>query len=318
MPCYDPRFMFKPRDGGRYTFDSRKSDEPSVPVGCGRCEGCRARRTSQWRIRLMHEARYHDAVPLMITLTYANEFLPEDFSVSKLAVQLFVMRLRKRFGSGVRYYACGEYGSKDGGTKRPHYHLIVYGVTLDDLCDADMSQRGFVQYRSPSVEACWTDPKTGVLRGRVKVSFADGKAMGYVAGYVHKKLGAKPDDAKYVREHSVTGEVLRVRPEFALMSRRPGIGGAWFEQFGESDAQSDFVVVDGVKVGLPTYYRRRADELYKAARGAEALADRKADRAMASADKVAAQAADLTPERLAVRRELHVLRVASLARGGGE
>lgn len=112
-----------------------------------------------------------------------------------------------------------------GATRRPHYHLILFALELPDLCEPSKTQSGFVQYKSPSLERVWSDRETGTLRGFVDVSYADRGAFSYVAGYVHKKLGNPKDAADYMRVHPVTGEVLQVRPEFARMSRKPGIGG---------------------------------------------------------------------------------------------
>jgi len=44
-------------------------------------------------------------------------------------------------------------------------------------------------------------------------------------------------------------------PEFAIMSRRPGIGRGWIDQFATSVFPRDFVVTkNGARVAVPRYY----------------------------------------------------------------
>ena len=96
-----------------------------VEIPCGRCVACRLNRAREWSLRIMNELAYHkDAC--FLTLTYDDEHLPEDKSLSKRDFQLFMKRFRKDFGLPVRFFACGEYGKK---TFRPHYHVIFFGVS---------------------------------------------------------------------------------------------------------------------------------------------------------------------------------------------
>jgi hypothetical protein len=310
--------MYPRLGGGRWTNDPRKAAGAGRILPCGRCQACRKRITSDWTNRLIREAQYHPQRALMITLTLEDKHLPADFSVNKKFAQKTLKRIRKRFGKDkrgnrLRYYLVAEYGSREDKTKRPHYHILVFGIELTDLCDPDKTQSNFIQYRSPSVESCWTDPKTGELRGRVRVSFADAATMSYVAGYVHKKLGGLRAKVEYSRVHPVTGEIVEVEPEFALMSRRPGIGKKWFDEFADTDAQSDFLINRGRPSAMPRYYARLRDEAAKMSDAQQAVA-KLARRAKAEA-RSKKQAADLTPERLAVREEVHDLRTQGLARG---
>lgn len=127
-----------------------------------------------------------------VTLTYSDEFLPEDGSVSVRHFQLFVKRLRKAlFPIKIRYFGVGEYGEK---TFRPHYHLIVFGA--DDY---------------EKISEAWP-------YGHVVVGFVSLDSLAYVAGYVTKKL-TKKGDPRLGGRH----------PEFSRMSLRPGIGADYME-----------------------------------------------------------------------------------------
>ena len=255
------------------------------------------------------ETRYHEHA-WFVTFTYRDEDLPSDFSVSKREVQLLMKRIRREFVVPIRSFTAAEYGDSEGATKRPHYHSILWGLPLSDLCDERTSQRGFAMWKSPSLEACWG-------KGFVDVARVDRSTLSYVAGYSFKKLGGRRAEEAYRRVHPVTGEVLQVEPEFALMSRRPGIGFRWVDEFRETDLLHDDVRIDGRATPMPGYFRRKhfealpEDGVFSPAFMAKLL---KSSEAKARARE---RAADMTPERLAVREEAHFLRTQHLARGGG-
>lgn len=126
---------------------------------------------------------------IFVTLTYDEQHLPQDKSLRKEDLQQFLKRLRYYFpGREIRYFAVGEYGDESW---RAHYHLIIYGV---DFVERDVLLKA------------WT-------LGLIHVGTAETDSMQYVAGYVTKKMTSSKD--------------LRLKgrkPEFALMSRKPGLG----------------------------------------------------------------------------------------------
>lgn len=164
-----------------------------IGFGCGQCLACRINRRNKWTGRLLLERALHKDA-LFVTLTYANEHLPSPPSVSKTHLQAFMKRLRKNSGKEIRFYACGEYGDEKG---RPHYHLILFGLSFDDW---------------QSIIKSWRF-------GLIDIGLAELKSMRYVAGYVSKK---------YVK-HNENG----LAKEFALMSRRPALGTGMLETFKE-------------------------------------------------------------------------------------
>lgn len=319
MVCYHPQKMWPPSGGGgRWVHSPAKSYAGSVPslFACNGCQGCRARVTAEWTARMAMESRYHDDA-WFITWTYANEHLPPDYSVSKPEVQLLLKRVRREFNCGdgsdgrphLRSFTVAEYGDSEEGTKRPHYHSILWGLPLADLTDERRSQSGFPIWKSPRLESCWG-------KGFVDVARADRASMSYCAGYVHKKRGGKLAEEAYRRVHPVTGEVLQVAPEFALMSRRPGIGFRWAEEFKDSDLKHDDVRVEGRRMAMPGYLRRKEFEWLPQD---GALSEAFMAKLLRSADAKAQarkRAHEMTPERLAVREESHYLRTKHLARGG--
>ncbi len=154
-------------------------------------------------------------------------------------LQLFWKKLRKATRpSKLRYFACGEYGDL---YKRPHYHANVFGWFPPDAIPLP-SKRKYPLYRSQIVEDCWGLGNCWIGR------FEAGTAS-YVAGYIVKKLNG--DFSKLYEGR---------KPEFGVMSRRPGIGARWFEQF-SSDVYSpnrdtNYVVLKGKPIRPPRYYDR--------------------------------------------------------------
>lgn len=117
-----------------YQVKKKINPTETIPVPCGKCPACMARRVSGWSFRLMQENKNHTSSHF-ITLTYDTNTVPISkngfMSLCKRDIQLFFKRLRKASnGILIKYYAVGEYGSK---TFRPHYHLIMFGVPLDNI-----------------------------------------------------------------------------------------------------------------------------------------------------------------------------------------
>lgn len=238
-------------------FDESRASygAPREEVPCYWCVGCRVSRAGDWSVRIHHEAMLHEQ-SCFLTLTYSDEFLPDDMSVSVVAAQKFMRRLRKKIGHGrVRFFLCGEYGGK---TFRPHYHVILFGYDFPDKVLWRRTKTGYDAYRSALLESIWP-------YGISEIGSVTVESAGYVARYVLKKVNGEDADEHYTRLNPLTGEVKRVRPEFITMSRRPGIGGGWFDQFAGDAFPSDFVVINGSKKAVPKYYVNKLPDAEKEA-----------------------------------------------------
>lgn len=238
MPCFCPypawkskrveasgkrKLVFKPQDGISGT---------ELEVPCGQCIGCRIVRARQWAVRCIHEASLHEQ-NCFLTLTYNDENMPSEVKVSH--VQLFMKRLREKIEPvKVRFFCVGEYGEK---FSRPHYHLLLFGYDFPDKyywCGKGKSR----QYRSSMLEKLWTDGFSTI--GSVTPASAQ-----YVAQYCTKIITGKKKAEHY-------GDKA---PEFAIMSRKPGLGTGWLEKYGNVLFDRDFVVVDGGKrLAVPRFY----------------------------------------------------------------
>lgn len=159
--------------------------------GCQQCAPCRKNRKRIWVHRMLLENLCHD-YSIFVTLTYDDEHLPEDGSLNKKHILTWLNSFRKavkrEYKRKIRYYLVGEYGTQ---SNRPHYHAIIYGV---NIAVADI------------LHNTWG-------RGFTYIGDVNKDTTAYVAGYVLK--GKK-------RMEELTSNGLT--PEFARMSRNPGIG----------------------------------------------------------------------------------------------
>jgi len=184
---------------------------------CGQCLFCRINSKREWISRLLLENACHLNSQFW-TLTYDEENLPTriapgrpvlgsgykdvrgfERSVALLPVasqagtllkhdlQNFFKRYRKRHESLFRYFAVGEYGEKLG---RPHYHVLAFGACIE----------------KDELQELWS-------RGHVHIGDVTSASINYCVEYAVKKQSKDIDLVN-----------LRRQPEFAVMSRNPGIG----------------------------------------------------------------------------------------------
>lgn len=248
MPCYHPLTAFQ-TESGDVVFSERGKIRRELTLRCGQCVGCKLERSRQWAVRCMHEASMFERNSF-VTLTYDDDHLPYDSSLDYRHFQLFMKRLRKRFGSA-RFYMCGEYGEH---TQRPHFHACLFGVGFDDAYPWRKSPAGFMLKRSPTLEKLW-------IYGSCEIGEVTFESAAYVARYILKKVTGNAAEEHYRIVDSDTGEVFLREPEFTRMSLKPGIGFTWFEKFKDEVFPLDRVVVRGFEARPPRYYKDLLDKL---------------------------------------------------------
>jgi len=299
MACYHPISAYRAKARGAngkfgIVFNASQGYvDQRLKVPCGQCVGCRLERSRQWAIRCVHEASLHEK-NCFITLTYNDEFLPKNRSLCIDHFQKFMKRLRKKFGANIRFYHCGEYGSKYG---RPHYHALLFNLDFSDkkLWKIVNEQK---LYTSKILEELWPF-------GFSTVGTATFESAAYVARYIMKKVNGTAADSHYERVDPDTGEVYRLKSEYTTMSRRPGIGKNWFEKFKKDVFPSDQVVLKGRAMRPPRYYDIQFE-----------IDDEKAmSRIKTIRKKNSKKHIDNnTPERLNVRERVQLARLALLPR----
>lgn len=167
-------------------------------VPCGKCILCRDKKQLDWQARAMCETSTSRSIPYFITLTFNNDYLPEDKSIHKEDVQKFLKRLRwnlSYYGDTeyINYVAVGEYGSQK---QRPHYHLILWNLPSSNW-----------EIVKNMIEDAWQ-------YGFVMVKPCDSGCIKYVMKYVRKDGNAP----------------FGCTPPFFLSSRKYAIGKKWLQE----------------------------------------------------------------------------------------
>lgn len=227
--------------------------ESPIELPCGRCLGCRLETSRRWAVRLMHENKMHSQ-SCFVTLTYNNESLPDFGTLVPRHLQLFHKRLHNRLlderGFGIRYYGCGEYGDLN---KRPHYHSLLFGHDFSDKVLYSRNSRGESIFTSASLDELWHDGN-GAPLGSCKIGEITFESAAYVARYCTKKVSGKMREDGHYEVYNADGVVAERVPEFAHMSRRPGIGQPYYEKYGAEIRQHDTVIMNGRAVPSTRYY----------------------------------------------------------------
>ena len=225
-----------------------------IEIPCGKCDECLLKHARMWQVRCSHEAMYHTQM-CFLTLTYNTAHLPTNNGVPTVFypdIQLFFKRLRSalhyQFKIGklkkepkIRYFLCTEYGGK---TKRPHFHVILYGYCPKYAFAIQNYFRhgksGMPVYRSPEFEQYWN-------RGFVFVGTVTECSCGYVARYTLDK-----------QKHTHTKGFYKDRfKEKIGMSRRQMIGYKWIEKYYKQALLRGFLSLSdepNLKFSIPRSY----------------------------------------------------------------
>lgn len=300
MSCYRP-IQAERTLAGEIRLWSR-GDGRHLELPCGRCIGCKLDRARAWSIRITHEATLYDS-NVFATFTYDQDHAPASLSLEYDDFQSFMKRLRRRVAGvssapdgrkPIRFFVAGEYGGQTG---RPHFHAILFNTAFRD-------RKEYVNgtFRSELAEDVWR-------KGSVVLGSVNSRSAAYVAGYTVKKVYGPRAASHYEDVLDLrTGEVTGRRPEFVVMSRRPGIGAWFFQRYGPDMFPGDVAVQDARTWKVPRYYwdsyREEADPLL-----VEEIKER---RYLKAAENVE----ESTPERRAVREVVVTRRQASYKERG--
>lgn len=239
----------------------------------------------------MHEAQMHEATSFL-TLTYTDDQLPVDNSLDVEHWKRFAKRLRKAKGP-FRFLHCGEYGDNPD-LPRAHYHACIFGHDFtEDREYYRMSGAGFPVYVSRELNRIWG-------HGMAFIGDLTFDSAAYVASYTMKRITGDDQVEHYLDPH--TGALRK--PEYATMSRRPGLGSTWFDKYVDEVYPEDFVVAKGLKLRPPKYYDDLLEE-----RDPDLWEQVKTKRR----EHVVKHQGDLTPERLKVIEKIHDAKTSLLS-----
>lgn len=266
--CTRETTAYQNPNGGRPIFgwEGEKQGLPEIKLPCGKCPECMKDYYTQWATRGERELLHWES-SLFITLTYDDDHLPKDRSLDKKHVQDFIKRVKKRFNSSlenpIRQIYCGEYGSK---TLRPHYHVILFNLDLEDKRKHYKSESGHQVFTSRTLSDLWK-------KGNAEFGYSTPASIAYLFKYILKKKTRKEKSKPLTLE--LPEGCYDVQHEFIEASRNPGIGAFSRES---SAIRRGFLTVNGVKKKLPKYYTehlRKVDPELHAI-----LTDQKADFAL--------------------------------------
>lgn len=241
--------------------DGKELPPGAVIVPCGKCIGCRLDYSRRWADRMMLELETNPKA-IFVTLTYDDDHLPircdDDgvvigATVLKSDVQDFMKRLRRSYDGKdghpgpvkIRYFLASEYGPS---TLRPHYHAIIYGLSLSDFPDLELRGKNELKqefFSSEIFRNIWCN-------GFVSMSDVSWETCAYVARYVVKKAST---------DYSMCD--IGLDDEFCLMSRRPGLGADYLSQHPDA-LDFDSIPISTAKgcrnIEIPRYYTRLISE----------------------------------------------------------
>lgn len=260
MTCFSPIQAFRgsvvnDATGKRPMVFSRQGSHSGVRqmLPCGRCIGCRLEFSRRWAVRIMHEAKLHKE-NCFVTLTYDKEHLPEVGSLVPDDLSGFHKRLHNRLlhkrGVGIRYYGCGEYGDLN---RRPHYHSIIFGFDFPDKLIYSRTKRDQAVYTSKMLDEVWG-------KGLCVIGEVNFETAAYVARYCLKKVNGKQREDGHYAVYDADGVIHERTPEFAHMSRRPGVGSGYFDKYGGEIKHHDSLIVNGHEVPSIRYYDLKIPE----------------------------------------------------------
>lgn len=259
---------YLPFTGKPLEVDSFNVIDEFIEIPCGKCISCRLKRSREWALRCMAEKLEHEN-SFFITLTYDDDHLPMNYyyddnlgidtygygTLVSDELSKFIKRVRtnyERLGytNKLRFFGCGEYGSKG---QRPHYHVIIFGLKLDDLKPAPAymlkgvkHDKNFLYdyYTSDFIANCWQH------RGLHIIGNVTYDSCAYTARYIVDKLNGDMAEIEYTDQNRI--------PPFVRMSRMPGIGKSYYDKYKDTFYQYDSIIMNGIKHSIPRYY----DKLY--------------------------------------------------------
>lgn len=257
MSCYNPIPVIFKKGERPQIIDQLSTDQWNKnwrwqdKINCKKCIGCKIDYCNEWATRGQLEAK-KSPNNWFITLTYNDENLPlNNYNIPTLKkehITKFINTLRKHFErrnhTGIKYLIGGEYGTKKG---RPHYHLILFNLPLNDL--KKIKWKNKEAYYSPLIEKIWKMNTTKTSPNIILP--ANYETIQYTVRYAFKKIMKNDTEKK------------EIEPEKIRMSKE--IGKKEFEEKWQEIYENDNMVIKTKKGGItirpPKYFDRLLKEI---------------------------------------------------------
>lgn len=197
-----------------------RQKESFITVPCGRCMGCLQDKRAEWTFRL-HQELKNSSSAQFITLTYDDENLLYNENGNGCLYKPDLQNFLKRLRKRDKTNNIRYYAVGEYGSKsfRPHYHLLLFNNSLVD-----------------NIYKSWT-------LGFVQIGKVEAASIHYVTKYLINRY----DD------------MGNLPPQFATMSRRPGIGANYIDENYKfhKKQQLSKVNMNGISLKMPRYYRQK-------------------------------------------------------------
>jgi hypothetical protein len=283
MQCPYPRYI-------------RVSEFTELEVPCGKCIPCKTFKAGEWTRRLQNHHQYNENCAF-ITLTYDDLscplFLNATPCLRKDDLLDFIRRLRRKFSDRkISYYAIGEYGHL---TRRPHYHLLVFGIGYSEYEwyeTGTRTRKGNKLTKSKVLDLIWPS-------GFAQIGLPGADGFAYVAGYVTEKI------------HDARSFFV---PPFSLCSK--GIGAEYCLSHERQLERNLHVRLNGRSVSIPRYYIKKLALDSSRASWERALKAELSLRAYAERNGLSLQDVKVLPRELAKLREAETIAKQNIRKRG--
>lgn len=215
-------------------------DKNGIAHACGQCLNCRKQKALEWQIRAYHEL-IENPKAIFITLTYKPKNLkitakkamnqydkrgtldPED-------ITKFMKKLRKKTAQKLRYIYCGEYGEQKW---RPHYHMIIYGISKEEISREEIEKIWKLGHVDKSEETVTKN------------------VISYIVGYMNKKKPNKALEKEIYEKNNRKAPYLRTSQ---------GLGKEWAMKNKEQWATNGSISYNATQMPIPRYYIKKIQE----------------------------------------------------------
>lgn len=250
MACYHPKYAYytpgeklafikyNPKDAKPWFVESYNGTyHELLRIPCGSCVGCRLAYSKDWANRCVCESlNYDKSSNWFLTLTYDDENVPVSkkgaLTLLPNEITSYMKNLRRQAEywyniKGIRFFACGEYGSK---TLRPHYHILVFNCPVPRGNIVGHNKIGDPFFDTELFKDTWN-------KGHSVVGEFNYLTAAYTARYILKKQK---------QTESLVYSDLGIKPEFTRMSLKPGIGVDYFMKNYDSIYENDEIILPPV------------------------------------------------------------------------
>lgn len=227
-PCFHPTPLYPTASGKRSKKPPKLYHGEPIYTPCTTCMGCRVAKRTEVGIRVGHELEFYEE-SRFLTFTYDEDSLPGSGDLVRKDIVNCLKRIRKEYGNGIRFLYNGEYGEQ---TARPHYHVLAFGLEIEDEEEAvqfmDSDNKFSSRYRtSEHIDHIWNN-------GNVIIGDGTPSSGAYIGGYMAKDLPGDHDPNKpYTRTDRDRAAVIKGQRPFVGYpnGRNGGLGMRWIHRY---------------------------------------------------------------------------------------